>query len=137
MNYWIGIIGSKASYTKFINEEKKWFCLPDNADAGDLIYIYFSKKAFKKNGIYKLYEVISKNEQDYSCKQYGGFAIQYEALKKVNIELKKEFKKQMTAADMKTNPFLSASVFVRRNFQATYFEICEKKFEIIYKLIDS
>ncbi len=55
----------------------------------------------------------------------------------VPITIRKRFKLNVTATEMKRDSLLSKAPFVRRNFQGTTFELGEKLYRRIIKLTET
>jgi predicted RNA-binding protein with PUA-like domain len=131
MNYWIGVIGSKLAAERFSSNSVTWFCMPKSCDIGDYVLMYASKNAVGvKSGIFSVFQILSKDDsKDAECYKLGNFSGTAERLIYVNLSLVKKFTKPIPFKNIKSNDFLGSFVYVRRNFQATYFPISEKEYK--------
>lgn len=133
MKYWIGVIGTSATYERFGNEEANWFCLPRTSEVGDKLMLYATKKVDKaNNGLFASYKIIAKDSSNDSlCKKYG---ISQGTL--VYVDMKKEhlFKSRVGLDTLRKEELFIASQFVRRNAQATYFNITEAQYKKVISL---
>jgi predicted RNA-binding protein with PUA-like domain len=132
MNYWIGVIGSKMSYDRF-HTASHWFCLPQSCEAGDKVIMYASKKAAGvHNGIFAIFEITNKDEcKDGKCRNYGLMSGNGERPVYVDLRELVRLTKNISFQSLKMNPALKNSSFIRRNFQATYFNIVAHEYEAI------
>lgn len=128
-NYWIAIVGDKLATLS--TEKKLWWCLPLTAKEGDIVLTYCPVSSnVKRQGIFSECSVVlapqNKHPNNYFCSGFGG------ELAYAELDLKKLFAVHLVASQMKKDPLLRETSFVRKNFQATTFPI-EKSF---YKQID-
>jgi hypothetical protein len=100
--------------------------------------MYASKKAAGiRSGIFADYEIINKDEsKDGGCYRYGIFSGTGERPAYVELKIKEKFTNSISFKSIKLNSYLSQFVYVRRNFQATYFEISEKEYRALNRLKD-
>jgi predicted RNA-binding protein with PUA-like domain len=136
MNYWLAIVGSKASYLRFVEEQDFWFCLPKDCCIGDKVITYSSKKAAGSNsGVFGFFEIELKDvERDCQCRQYGLLSGTGERLVYVNLRKIKLLPTPIPFNKIKTTNALSHSAYVRRNMQATYFDISSNEYKIFNSL---
>lgn len=128
-NYWIGIIGKTATVDNFVKEEDLFFCLPDNANIGDKFIAYVSGVNKKYQGVYGFYEIESFNEErDCECRGYGAFH-EIKPTTFVNLKVIKINTKKILMKQLKKDPILRFCIMVRRNAQATCFEINENEYK--------
>jgi len=136
MKYWIGVIGTNATYERFGNEEANWFCLPRTSEVGDKLLLYATKKVDKaNNGLFASYKIIAKDaSNDSLCKKYG---ISQGTL--VHVDMKKEhiFNSRVGLDILRKEELFIASQFVRRNAQATYFNITAEQYKKVISLSKS
>ncbi len=135
MKYWIGVVGSKGSYST-LEEGPPWFCLPVAAIPGDMVLLYATKLARGvKSGIFAAYEVEKKDpERDRYCRKYGRFHHSSQRLSFTELKLIFKFANPIDFQELKSSVELANSVFVRRNMQATFFEISAREYETIRRL---
>jgi predicted RNA-binding protein with PUA-like domain len=133
MKYWIGVIGTNLTYERFGNEEENWFCLPRTAEVGDTLVLYATKKIAKNdNGLFAAYTITNKDpEKDSLCKKYG---VSQGMLAHVDMKKIKEFKNRVTLDILRKDDLFSSSQFVRRNAQATYFNITAEQYKKLNSL---
>jgi len=138
MKYWIGVIGSKDTVERFFSWTDSWFCLPSSCEIGDFVMMYASKKAAGiRSGIFAAYEIKNKDEsKDGGCYRYGIFSGTGERPAYVKLKIIEKFTNSISFKSIKLNSYLSQFVYVRRNFQATYFEISEKEYRALNRLKD-
>lgn len=136
MQYWIGVIGTSLTYDRFGNEEANWFCLPRTSEVGDKLILYATKKISKSNnGLFASYKIVNKDSsKDAMCKKYG---ITQGTLVHVDMKKESEFKRRVTLEILRGDEFFAVSQFVRRNAQATYFNITEDQYKRILTLSKS
>jgi hypothetical protein len=136
MNYWLGIVGSKLTYGRLINGPEYWFCMPKACEIGDQIIMYSSRKAAGINsGIFGFYEVIEKDEQKNSlCSQYGYLSGTGEKLVYIYLKKIKVVNTLVTFGMIKSNSTLVDTAYVRRQMQATYFQLHKREFQVMWKM---
>ena len=130
MKYWIGVVGSPNTYERFITQEDGWFCMPKSCEVGDYVLMYASIKVAgtKKSGVFGFYQVSNKDEsKDGDCRVYGIFSGTGERPVYVALKLIEKLKLTIPFATIQNSPRLSNTTFVRRKFQATYFQITESE----------
>ena len=104
---------------------ESFWCVPASAEKGDVILLYCPRaESAARQGLFaeSIIETAPGKENDFLC---SGFGIGNEILRHVRIKIKRRFKPALTAADMKRDPVLMSSGFVRRNFQGTVFFLQE------------
>jgi len=133
MNYWIGVIGTKQTQVRFQEGNELWFCLPRKASIGDEILLYQTKKVAKAmQGIFASYTVVRLDpEKQTLCKKYG---IHEGALVYVDLLVRNKFRNTITLDMLKNNDQLKMMSFVRRNAQATSFNISESEYQTILEM---
>lgn len=136
MKYWIGVISSKVALDRFLKQEQPWFCLPSSADLNDLIMIYASSKAsHDRSGIIGTFSVSSLDDSKNDlCSCYVGSFGSGPKLIYVGVLSVKFFENPISLKKMKKHLSLSRSNFVKKNMQATYFEISAECYQIIDSL---
>ena len=136
MNYWIGIIGSKLTHQRFLDESDSWFCMPSTSEIGDYVLMYASKKsAGVKGGVFAVYQIFNKDEsKDGDCRRFGIFSGSGDRPIYVDLKLLDKFQKTISFQAIKAHNYLSTFSYVRRNFQATYFKISEKEYKAFIAL---
>ena len=138
MNHWLGIVGSKLTYERFIRGVEYWFCMPKTCEIGDQIAMYSARTAAGvKSGIFGYFEVVDKDEQKIAqCNQYGYLSGTGERLVYVDIKMIKLLSPAVSFNKIKSVGLLKESVFVRRNMQATYFSLLREEFQAMWQLGD-
>jgi hypothetical protein len=98
--------------------------------------MYASQKAAGvRSGIFSVYQICDKDEsKDAECRRYGIFSGTGERPVYVDLKLFNKFPKPLAFQKIKTDRFLSSFPYVRRNFQATYFQISEKEYKVFVAL---
>jgi predicted RNA-binding protein with PUA-like domain len=136
MKYWIGVIGSQVTAERFSGTSDTWFCMPKSCEIGDLVLMYASQKAAGvRSGIFSVYQICNKDEaKDAECRRYGIFSGTGERPVYVDLKLFNKFPKPLAFQKIKADRFLSSFSYVRRNFQATYFQISEKEYKAFITL---
>ena len=136
MKYWIGVIGNNLTYERFGNEDSNWFCLPRTSEVGDTLVLYATKKIAKlNNGLFASYKIVNKDSSiDSMCKKYG---ISQGTLVHVDMKKESEFNKRVTLDILRKDELFAVSQFVRRNAQATYFNITQDQYKKILVLSKS
>jgi hypothetical protein len=135
MNYWLGVISTKATLEQFTNNaENYWFCFPAEATVGDKFAIYVTRKVSEKlNGIQGTYSITSLNSScNDKCRTFGLF--NGGSLVYAELELQSLFPEHIKLVDLKRNPILGRSQAVRRNFQGTIFKLIGSEFKEILML---
>lgn len=133
MRFWIGVVGTRLSYERFMTTREHWFCMPRSCSRGDKVLMYASKSAAGvMGGIFGLFEIKDIDDSKYSsCKNYGIFSGTGERPVYVELQELRKFKCPISFAKIKANFLLASSSFVRRKFQATYFNIEPEQFDTI------
>jgi predicted RNA-binding protein with PUA-like domain len=137
MKFWLGIVGSPKTYERFITQDDGWFCMPKSCEVGDCVAMYASLKVggSKGGGVFGFYEVSSKDEsKDGDCRTYGIFSGTGERPVYVALKLTKKLSRSLTFSEIQNSRLLSNTTFVRRKFQATYFNITEKEYNAFITL---
>ena len=134
--YWIGIVGGIEAADKL--EDSPWWCVPQKAQKGDYIFMYCPMSVSKKKqGVFALCELLSEpsanNSNNWYCSGFGGRL--FARLFYVDLKVIRRYKTHVTARDMKRDAILSKIAFVRRNFQATVFEMDNIAFDRIKSIL--
>ena len=137
MNYWIGVIGKKLTYERFLKESNTWFCMPNNSSIGDLIIMYVSRRLSSKNsGFFAIYKIESIDKsKDSECAQYGSMSGMGSKTFYTNISLVKKIDTPISYEKASNHHLLAHSRFIRRKMQATYFPISQSEYTLIESLI--
>lgn len=135
MSYWIGVIGSKVSYTRFTSEEN-WFCMPSKCEVGDSVLMYASKSAAGvKSGIFGQFTIDSRDPcKDDLCKNYGAHSGTGERPSYFLLKPEKLYATPISFQALKKNQEVGRATFVNRNMQATYFPLSKRQFDAIVGL---
>lgn len=135
MSYWIIVIGSKVTKENFDKNTDVWFCLPPEAQVGDMVLSYFTLKTTKLPGVSSIYKISGKDScKDDKCKNYGAFSGMGQGLSFVKLELVESFSEPLSNKTIKNHPLLFNFTYARRNFQATFFKITTFEFNLITEL---
>ena len=136
MNHWLGIVGSKLTYERFMRDSDHWFCMPKACEIGDLIVMYSSKKAAgSKSGIFGYFWVVDKDGQkDAFCSQYGYLSGTGEKLVHIELQKIKLLSTPVPFHKIKSVGILADTTYVRRNMQATYFKLQKKEYQAMFQL---
>lgn len=139
MKYWIGVISSKISLDRLSAAKESWFCLPKDSEVDDLMFIYASSKAsHDRSGFIGTFRISSFDDsKDNLCSCYGGMTNPGIKLGYVNLVSLDFFKEPIKLKQIKSHVLLSKSHFVRKNMQATYFEISAEHYKALEDLAHS
>jgi hypothetical protein len=134
---WFGVVASKASLDRILNDSNVWWCLPDEVAIGDTVIMYCAHNASrKKQGVFGIFSVdFIDLENQSDCSSFGSFV--GKKLIKVFLIRENIFDISLKLADMKRDSILANAQFIRRNCQGTYFEINETLSERIKYLLKS
>lgn len=137
MKYWIGVIGKKLTYERFLKENNTWFCMPYTSSINDLIVMYVSRRLTSKNsGFFCLYQIQSIDKtKDAECAQYGSMSGMGLKTFYTNLNLIKKIDVPISFEKVSEHPILSNARFIRRRMQATYFEISQSEYKLIESMI--
>lgn len=106
-NVWLGVSAGKVSDRKKV----AWWCVSKSGSIGDLLLIY--QKMF---GIARIEKIISESPvSEYRCSDLG--------LRTVRTRLVLTLGRPISAKKLRLDPILRELSVVRRNFQATTFQI--------------
>ena len=137
MNYWIGVIGKKLTYERFLKETNTWFCMPHNSSINDLIIMYVSRRLTNKNsGFFAIYKIESIDKtKDSECFQYGMMSGMGLKTFYTNVNLVKKIEMPISFEKASKHALLANARFIRRKMQATYFPISQSEYALIESLI--
>jgi hypothetical protein len=134
---WLGVVASRSSLDRIINDEKTWWCLPPIASVGDTVVMYCANNASRiKQGIFGFFHVTSiSNDDSAECNQFGSFP----GIKLVKIFISRDslYEISLPLSEMKKDKFLYGEQFIRRNCQGTYFELTNSSVPRIKKMIEN
>jgi len=137
MNHWIGVIGKKLTYERFLKESNTWFCMPNNSSIDDLIIMYVSRRLTSKNsGFFAIYKIVSIDKsKDAECSQYGSMSGMGVKIFYTNVNLVRKIDIPVSFEKASNHPLLAHTRFIRRKMQATYFPISQSEYGLIESLI--
>lgn len=131
-NYFLGVARGIA-LANADTTDGHW-CVPTDAATGDVIVLYCPRSvSASRQGVFA--EAVISAPPDMARKENSlcsGYGLLY-----VPIKIQRRFPFPVTANDMKRDPLLSKSPFVRRNFQGTTFPLEEKLYKRISKIADA
>lgn len=140
MRYWLGVVGSRDTVARLRNENETWWCAPKEAVTGDLIALYVARSKLKDlpenhGGIVAIFEILgAEAARETDCRGFGG-GMSGQILAPIKIAAKERFAVSLKLADMRADPRLRMSQFVRRSFQGTCFVASPEEFARIQALL--
>lgn len=122
---WLAVITDRAVFDSTVVET--WWCLPESARAGDLVYLYCPRSANSKlQGVFGLATVVEAPSKRHTKNAYcSGFGHPELKLLYCELRITKRFENRLSASDIKSVNQLSRELFVRRNFQGTSFKVSD------------
>lgn len=129
--YFIGV--ARGNVILNVATVETYWCVQKTADIGDKIILYRPRNVdYKNHGIFAeaimLDVADNSNDERGHCSKYGLF---YAPIKIVN-----RFNPYLTAKEMKSDPLLQNSNFVRKSFQFTTIAITALQYKRIIGMIE-
>jgi predicted RNA-binding protein with PUA-like domain len=142
IKYWLAVNGNTFHKNSLLEEKEAmtYWCLPEEADAGDKILFYCPRTAsLRHQGIYALSVLKAKPrkvcEDNYLCSGYGAFGSKGK-LYYVPVTVIKVFSENLKFSRVRHLPEMRNSAFVRRNSQGTVFKITGEQCHSIVKELE-
>lgn len=131
--FWIGVVGSKESLGRIVNDTITWWCLPAVAQPDDHLILYCARgTCAARAGAFGIFQITKMEPDDKAaCSKYGSgspFTSLVTPLVRVEVRRIKLFDTPLKLEDMRRDPVLGGAQFVRRNCQGTYFPLKRHEF---------
>ncbi len=138
MNHWIGIVGSSFTHLRLSTSTDYHYCMPEACEAGDLIGMYVTRRAFKNPGFFGIFIVEFKDpSKNPECKTYGTVTKKSDCSSYVQLKPIQLASKTISIELVKSNPILANSAFVKKNMLSSYFPASKREFDELSGLLNS
>jgi hypothetical protein len=129
MKFWFAISHKLPDKRKLAITKESFWCLPSFATKGDLVFLYCPRASSPKHqGVYALCEIeekpIENHDKKYVCTPY---LYKREKLFYTPLRVLEIYAHHLKPKQIKNSHAFSQSQLIKRNFQATLFEITKKQ----------
>ena len=132
---WLGVVGSRESLDRLLQDGEHWWCLPAGAQVGAFVAMYCTGQASKtQQGVFAVFRLEAFDaERNVECKRYGSSS-GYGSTAFARLSLVKRVDPPLASKLLRSDPVLSTAQCVRRSFQGTFFALEAREIKRLLRL---